>query len=254
MGNFLNREQKSPATLTSIFINDGLSDIETNKNSLGVARNLMSIILSYRTYECWRTTIDAGYLPDIKGYYDIDYALYVAAKRNNKQHIDCHISLLYQRSRWPFDMFKHPNNVLLTSYWPTRSILRGAARGGHRELIDFAIMYGANDYTAAMFEAIHGGHNEIVKFFIEKGVDLDEGMGLSIKLNNRLLIDLFIEKGASHWNYYTVYAIENQNEELTEFFKSKGVDQNKINRVIRYLNRADCVVRYIGLFTIKHLL
>lgn len=253
MGNFIQQEQKLPSTLTSVFINDGLSDIKNNKNSLGVARNLLSTIISYRTYECWRTTIDAGYIPDIKGF-DIDYAMYVAAKRNNKQHLDYYISLLWRELRCPFEMFQHQNNVLLIDYWDRNSILRGAARGGHKELIDFALMYKASNYTEAMFEAIHGEHNDIVKFFIEKGADLDEGMGLSIKLNNRSLIDLFIEKGASHWNYYTVYAIVNKNEDLVEFFKSKGVDQNKINRVIRYINRDDSYIRHMGLMTIKHLL
>lgn len=264
--------KRVPATLTSIFINDGLSDIETNMNPSGVARNLLSLILSYRHYRKPHYAIDAGFIPTedldydsddtrndrfvhYRGInYDLDYAMYISARRNNKQQLDYYISLLWKQKRFPFDMFKHQNYALILSRYAREAILRGAARGGHKELIEFALKYTATNYDEGIREAIYGNHDEIVKFFVTIGTtDLDEGMGLSIKLNKRALIDFFLEKGASHWNYYTVCAIEYKNEELEQFFRSKGVNEYKINRALRIINKPDSFVRVMGLYTIKHL-
>ena len=46
-----------------------------------------------------------------------------------------------------------------------------AAKGGHRELVDFFISKGANDWNWAMAYATKGGHQELVDLFISKGAN-----------------------------------------------------------------------------------
>jgi len=47
-------------------------------------------------------------------------------------------------------------------------LMLGAAEGGHRDLVDFFISKGANDWNLAMYYAALGGHRDLVDFFKRK--------------------------------------------------------------------------------------
>lgn len=43
-----------------------------------------------------------------------------------------------------------------------------AARGGHKDLVEFFISKGANNWDWGMLEADKGGHKDLIKFFRQK--------------------------------------------------------------------------------------
>lgn len=43
--------------------------------------------------------------------------------------------------------------------------------GGHKHLIEFFIIKGANDWNRGMYAAAHGGHKHLVEFFVSKGAN-----------------------------------------------------------------------------------
>lgn len=133
-------------SLTSIIINDGLSDIKQNKNRYGVARILMELILAYRgvrdgSYE----TIKAGFIPD--NYY-VNIALQYAAKAGNKSLV------AYFMANCP------------SRYWSNG--LQGAAEGGHRDLVNFFIDQGVRNWQAGSYGARDGRHTDLMEFFRKK--------------------------------------------------------------------------------------
>jgi len=46
-----------------------------------------------------------------------------------------------------------------------------AVKEGHRDLIDFCILKGADDWNGGMHGAAERGHRDLVEFFISKGAD-----------------------------------------------------------------------------------
>ena len=49
--------------------------------------------------------------------------------------------------------------------------MRGAARGGHKDLVNLFISKGANDWDMGMHGAAQGGHKDLVEYFISKGAN-----------------------------------------------------------------------------------
>ena len=76
-----------------------------------------------------------------------------------------------------------------------------AAKGGHKELVEFFIERGAMYWNLGMFGASEGGHKELVDFFVKKGANAwNTGMWYAAKGGHKELVDLFIKKGANNWN------------------------------------------------------
>ena len=73
--------------------------------------------------------------------------------------------------------------------------MHGAAKGGHKDLVDFFIEKGANDWNSGMRGAANGGHKD--------------------------LVDFFIKKGANDWNSGMYAAANGCHKDLVEFFKNK---------------------------------
>src|SRR3989344_1416031 len=69
--------------------------------------------------------------------------------------------------------------------------MRGAAYGGHKELVDLFVKKGATDWNYGMYGAAYGGHKE--------------------------LVDLFVKKGANDWNLGMYGAAEGGHKDLVEF-------------------------------------
>ncbi len=103
--------------------------------------------------------------------------------------------------------------------------MRGAAEGGHKDLVEFFIDKGANNWNIGMYGAAEGGHKDLVEFFIEKGAkDWNWGMYGAAKGGHKDLVEFFIEKGAKDWNWGMYGAAEGGHKDLVDFFKKKMND------------------------------
>jgi len=70
-----------------------------------------------------------------------------------------------------------------------------AAKGGHKDLVEFFISKGASEWDEGMWDAAQGGHKDLVDFFISKGAsDWDGGMRGAAREGHKDLIDFFKAK------------------------------------------------------------
>jgi len=75
--------------------------------------------------------------------------------------------------------------------------MKGAARGGHRDLVEFFIQKGATWFNLGMEYAARGGHRDLVEFFIQKGAkEKSSGMRGAARGGHKDLVEFFIQKGA----------------------------------------------------------
>jgi hypothetical protein len=73
--------------------------------------------------------------------------------------------------------------------------------------------------------ASQGGHLSLVEFFISKGIsDWEWGMYYAAQGGHLSLVEFFISKGASDWDRGMLYAAQGGHLSLVEFFISKGAD------------------------------
>ena len=125
--------------------------------------------------------------------------------------------------------FKSPNKtwkqfyLSILKYWTfdddMDEAMENAAKGGDKDLVDFFISKGANQWDWGMEGAAEGGHKDLVDFFISKGAyDWDWGM------DGAALVDFFISKGANNWNDGMHWATLGGHKDLVDLFISKGAD------------------------------
>lgn len=106
--------------------------------------------------------------------------------------------------------------------------MKYAAKGGHKDIIDFFISQGANDWNGGMSGASYG-HNELVDFFISQGANNWNTCMCIAAYNNHVdLVYLFISKGADDFDAGLRHANHTLNSSLVNLFILKGGD-------IRYL-------------------
>ena len=80
-----------------------------------------------------------------------------------------------------------------------------------------------SDIDEAMKEAARDGPKEIVELFIEKGAThWNSGMANAVYVGHKDLVDFFIKKGANNWNWGMERAAKGGHKELVDFFISKG--------------------------------
>ena len=74
----------------------------------------------------------------------------------------------------------------------------------------------------AMKLAAIGGHRDIIDFFIKKGAtDWNWGIIYAAKGGHRDLVDFFIQKGVTNWKWAISGAAQGGHQDLVEFFKRK---------------------------------
>ena len=83
-----------------------------------------------------------------------------------------------------------------------------AAKNGEKDLVDFFISEGADDFSEGMKSAALGGHLELVKYFISKA--LEEGDGE--------------EWDEYDWNKGLFAADRGRHKDIIDFFRMKGAD------------------------------
>ena len=94
-----------------------------------------------------------------------------------------------------------------------------AARGGHKDLVDFFISKGASWWDWGMYGAARGGHDDLVDFFISKGAsNWNLGMHGAAEGGHDDLDDFFISNGASDWDFGMQGAARGGHKELVDFF------------------------------------
>jgi len=100
--------------------------------------------------------------------------------------------------------------------------MEGAAQRGNRDLVDYFISRGADDWDWGLFKAAEGGHRDLVDFFITKGADeWDTAMYYAALGGHRDLVDYFISKGADNWQQGFQGAKSGGHKELIDFFLKK---------------------------------
>ena len=115
----------------------------------------------------------------------------------------------------------------ILKYWDdnVNFAMRKAARGGDKDLVDFFISKGANDWNYGMFYAAQGGHKDLAEFFISKGANnWNRGMIHAAYTGHKDLVDFFISKGANRLDYGMEAAAAGGDKDLVDFFISKGAD------------------------------
>ena len=100
------------------------------------------------------------------------------------------LAYLIDDEKFKFDDPRLDDNMLMAM----------AAEKGHKNIVDYFIGKGANNYNQALAFAIRGGHRE--------------------------LVDLFLSKGANNWNNGLFAAAEKGNKELIIYFIKKGGTKN----------------------------
>ena len=96
-----------------------------------------------------------------------------------------------------------------------------AAKGGHRDLVDFFIKKGAKDWNLGIYGATQGGHMDLINFFIDKGADINWGLETAARGGRRDLVDFFIQKGADNWVGGLYNAANAGHHDLVQFFQKK---------------------------------
>ena len=103
--------------------------------------------------------------------------------------------------------------------------LRGAAQGGHRDLVKYFISRGANDWNQGLASAAKGGHRDLIDLFVSLGAnDWNYGLYGAARGGHRDLVDLFILRGADNWNWALALAAEGGHRDLVKYFISQGAN------------------------------
>lgn len=94
-----------------------------------------------------------------------------------------------------------------------------AARKGCKDLVEYFIKKGANNWNRGMEGAAEGGYRDLVDFFIQKGASMwNEGLKEAAYSGDKDLVEFFIQKGADAWVAGRAYAEVGKHKELVKIF------------------------------------
>lgn len=99
----------------------------------------------------------------------------------------------------------------------------GAAKGGHKDLVEFFINKGADNWSYGLSGATQSGNLDLVDFFVKKGandkiVDFNEGLYIAAKNGDEKMVNYFIKKGADDIQFGLYGAKQSKNSDLIRFF------------------------------------
>lgn len=117
-------------------------------------------------------------------------------------------------------------------YFNYNYYLYSATHKGHKKIIDYFIILGADNYDCAISAACFGGHFHLIDYFINLGAtDLEKVISCAISNNNQDLIKYLIKKSQSKSNEITIDIDEAfiisclyGNKELIDYFASLGAN------------------------------
>lgn len=121
-----------------------------------------------------------------------------------------------------------------------------ACRGGHRELVDFFIIRGADDWDIGLRGACYGGYREIVELMITRGaVDWESGLRHACFGGQREIVKLMIAKGARNWNYAFEGACLGGHRDLVELMIARGVNCWDSGLIAAHAGQHDEIVDFL---------
>lgn len=194
-------------SLTSIIINDGLSDINKNKNPYGVARRLMQNIISLIYYKNVFDEIKAGvvrdYRKDLPGY-SFDRGIVFAAWGGHQTLIKY---FLDNANYLPLVC----NNGMV-----------GAARGGYLDLVKDFIDKGGDEWQFSITDAALYGHKDIVEYLLPRHKHcVNWALYGAARGGHKDIIQFCIANRAWYWWFGFDGAFQSGNKELMDYFISK---------------------------------
>ena len=81
--------------------------------------------------------------------------------------------------------------------------MKGAAVGGHNEIIEWMLRLGATDYTRAMIKAARGGYKDIVQWMLDLGAkDHRYAMEAAAEGGHKDIIQMMLALNANYHAYY----------------------------------------------------
>ncbi len=83
-----------------------------------------------------------------------------------------------------------PNNLNIETW---EYGLLGAAQGNHKDLVDFFISKGANNWDKSLVESVKHNQKDMIDFFISKNANLDISIIAASKVNNWDLVKKLLE-------------------------------------------------------------
>lgn len=107
--------------------------------------------------------------------------------------------------------------------------LRGAVEGGKDDLINFFIEKGANDWDNAILSAASSGREDLVFRFINyakttNNINLNDALYNAAYSGNENLVKYFISLGADNWESGLTGAAQGDNRKLVDYFISMGAN------------------------------
>ncbi len=104
-------------------------------------------------------------------------------------------------------------------------ILVHATRGGHRDIVEWILTLGANDYDSALDVAATEGRRDMVELLIENGAsDLNNALVMAAANGHRDIVELLIEKDAKDFNRALTNAAKNGHRDIVELLIESGAD------------------------------
>lgn len=134
---------------------------------------------------------------------------------------------------------------------PLKWGLQGAAYGNRKTLVNFFIEMGCRQWNEGLIGACFGGHRHLVNFFIAKGANAwNHALWGAASSGSKDLVDMFIAKGANDWNRALLNAIGGADDvedpsnhiNLIRFFRGKGAVVTEKMRQLAKRKRSPCIV------------
>lgn len=110
--------------------------------------------------------------------------------------------------------------------------LQGACNGGHRDIIEYMIQKGANDFNCGLlYGTCSGGHLDIAEYMIELGAsEFDYGLEGACESGHLDLAEYMIQKGANKFEDALSIALQNRHPRVIKMLsKYTKLEQKHLN-------------------------
>lgn len=113
-----------------------------------------------------------------------------------------------------------------------RDNLYAAALGGSKKIVKYFLTHYSYELReglgAGLKGAAQGGHKDLIKIFMKRGVDVNYGLEGAAISNNKELLDFFLSKGAVNWDQGLKGAVAGGHLDLAKSFFRKGASNRSL--------------------------
>ena len=130
--------------------------------------------------------------------------------------------------------------------------MRGAAWGGHMDIVKLMLDLGADLYNYAMVDAAWGGHMDIVQLMIDSGGNnYNDTMAYAAKGGHMDIVQLMLDLGARDYNWAMVEA--DRQKDIVDYLKArKRGDTKKAKKIYNEWKLNKFTKRHHDLQKLKH--